>query len=184
MFITTHPDIDIRSIIDQLCKKDLGIHHKYEYESLRPIDGVYKDLPVIKKSKYEFMVSMESDGNGYDDINLSVIDSKELLSKLNELGEWEEDFIKHLNKLIFAYLVNDKSKDIDMRDWNKESLWFKPYTSFYNWFEINDIDPMEDVMKKKKKNIPNNFRGKEDLFFKKIRDGLKKFLASPFKDNV
>tara|TARA_R100000008_G_scaffold37785_1_gene21529 strand:- start:487 stop:627 length:141 start_codon:yes stop_codon:yes gene_type:complete len=33
----------------------------------------------------------------------------------------------------------------------------------------------------KKKNIPNNFRGKEDLFFKKIRDGLKKFLESPFK---
>tara|TARA_R100000700_G_C3051651_1_gene70694 strand:- start:344 stop:466 length:123 start_codon:yes stop_codon:yes gene_type:complete len=33
----------------------------------------------------------------------------------------------------------------------------------------------------KKKNIPNNFRGKEDLFFKKVRDGLKKFLESPFK---
>jgi hypothetical protein len=39
-------------------------------------------------------------------------------------------------------------------------------------------------MKKKKKNIPNNFRGKEDLFWKKIADGLKVFLASPFKDNV
>ena len=33
----------------------------------------------------------------------------------------------------------------------------------------------------KKKNIKGNFRGKEDLFFKKIRDGLKKFLESPFK---
>jgi len=34
---------------------------------------------------------------------------------------------------------------------------------------------------KRKKNIKGNFRGKEDLFFKKIRDGLKKFLESPFK---
>ena len=33
----------------------------------------------------------------------------------------------------------------------------------------------------KKKNIQGNFRGKEDLFFKKIRDVLKKFLESPFK---
>tara|TARA_Y100001963_G_C6664086_1_gene391898 strand:- start:380 stop:487 length:108 start_codon:yes stop_codon:yes gene_type:complete len=35
-------------------------------------------------------------------------------------------------------------------------------------------------MPRKKKNIPNNFKGKEDIFFKKIRDGLKKFLKSPF----
>lgn len=35
-------------------------------------------------------------------------------------------------------------------------------------------------MKKKKKNIAGNFRGKEDIFFKLIRDGLKKFLKSPF----
>ena len=36
--------------------------------------------------------------------------------------------------------------------------------------------------KKKKKNIPNNFRGKEDLFFTKIRKGLLEFLKSPFKE--
>ena len=30
-------------------------------------------------------------------------------------------------------------------------------------------------------NKSGNFRGKEDLFFKKVRDGLKKFLESPFK---
>ena len=37
--------------------------------------------------------------------------------------------------------------------------------------------------RKRKKNIPNNFRGKEDIFWKKIkvRDGLKQFLKSPFK---
>ena len=34
---------------------------------------------------------------------------------------------------------------------------------------------------KRKNNINSNFRGKEDLFFKKIRDGLIKFLESPFK---
>ena len=32
----------------------------------------------------------------------------------------------------------------------------------------------------RKKNKPGNFRGKEDLFWKKVRDGLKKFLQSPF----
>ena len=32
-----------------------------------------------------------------------------------------------------------------------------------------------------KKNIIGNFRGKEDLFFKKVRDGLIKFLESPYK---
>ena len=40
-------------------------------------------------------------------------------------------------------------------------------------------------MKKKRgrprKNIPNNFRGKEDRFWSKIVKGLKKFLESPFK---
>tara|TARA_R110000737_G_C14170625_1_gene411392 strand:+ start:165 stop:278 length:114 start_codon:yes stop_codon:yes gene_type:complete len=35
--------------------------------------------------------------------------------------------------------------------------------------------------RKKKTNIPNNFRGKEDKFWKKIKDGLKQFLKSPFK---
>ena len=32
-----------------------------------------------------------------------------------------------------------------------------------------------------KKNIPNNFRGKEDTFWIKVRNGMKKFLKSPFK---
>jgi hypothetical protein len=35
-------------------------------------------------------------------------------------------------------------------------------------------------MPKRKKNIPNNFRGKEDLFWKKVVKGLKRFLESPF----
>ena len=35
--------------------------------------------------------------------------------------------------------------------------------------------------KNKKKNIPNNFRGKEDRFWTKVVKGLKKFLQSPFK---
>ena len=34
---------------------------------------------------------------------------------------------------------------------------------------------------KKKKNIPNNFRGIEDKFWYKIVKGIKKFLKSPFK---
>tara|TARA_X000001388_G_scaffold23845_1_gene16332 strand:- start:3356 stop:3484 length:129 start_codon:yes stop_codon:yes gene_type:complete len=34
-------------------------------------------------------------------------------------------------------------------------------------------------MPRKKKNIANNFRGKEDLFFTKIKNGLVKFLAPP-----
>jgi len=33
---------------------------------------------------------------------------------------------------------------------------------------------------KKRKNIPGNFRGSEDIFWKKVRDGLKEFLRSPF----
>ena len=35
--------------------------------------------------------------------------------------------------------------------------------------------------RKKRKNIPNNFRGKEDRFWANIVKGLKKFLESPFK---
>ena len=36
-------------------------------------------------------------------------------------------------------------------------------------------------MPRKKKNIPNNFKGKEDLFFTKIRKGLLRFLAPASK---
>ena len=32
-----------------------------------------------------------------------------------------------------------------------------------------------------RRNIAGNFRGSEDIFFIKVRDGLKKFLESPFK---
>ncbi len=32
-----------------------------------------------------------------------------------------------------------------------------------------------------RKNKSNNFRGKEDIFFTKVKNGLKKFLESPFK---
>ena len=32
-----------------------------------------------------------------------------------------------------------------------------------------------------RKNIVGNFRGSEDIFFKKVRDGLLEFLKSPFK---
>jgi len=35
--------------------------------------------------------------------------------------------------------------------------------------------------RKKRKNIPNNFRGREDRFWAKIVKGLKRFLESPFK---
>ena len=34
---------------------------------------------------------------------------------------------------------------------------------------------------KRKKNIPNNFRGSEDIFWSKIVKGINKFLQSPFK---
>jgi len=34
-------------------------------------------------------------------------------------------------------------------------------------------------MPSKKKNIPHNFLGKEDIFFAKIKKGLKRFLAPP-----
>ena len=33
----------------------------------------------------------------------------------------------------------------------------------------------------RRKNIPGNFRGAEDIFFIKISAGIKKFLESPFK---
>ena len=33
----------------------------------------------------------------------------------------------------------------------------------------------------KRKNIVGNFRGSEDIFLKKVRDGLLEFLKSPFK---
>ena len=32
-----------------------------------------------------------------------------------------------------------------------------------------------------RKNIVGSFRGSEDIFFIKVRDGLRKFLESPFK---
>ena len=35
--------------------------------------------------------------------------------------------------------------------------------------------------KNKKKNIPNNFRGKEDIFWTKVVRGVRNFLQSPFK---
>lgn len=35
-------------------------------------------------------------------------------------------------------------------------------------------------MTKKRKNIAGNFRGKEDIFFIKIKKGLEKFLESPW----
>ena len=33
----------------------------------------------------------------------------------------------------------------------------------------------------RRKNIDGNFRGAEDIFMKKVRDGFIKFLESPFK---
>ena len=36
-------------------------------------------------------------------------------------------------------------------------------------------------LKPRKRNIAGNFRGKEDLFFKKVVNAKKKFLESPWK---
>ena len=33
----------------------------------------------------------------------------------------------------------------------------------------------------RRKNIVGNFRGSEDIFWKKVRDGMKKFLEPAFK---
>ena len=55
---------------------------------------------------------------------------------------------------------------------------FKEIKNFIN--NPNKLIRESEMNFSKKKNIPNNFRGKEDLFFKKVRDGLKKFLESPF----
>jgi|TARA_X000001036_G_scaffold90799_1_gene83141 hypothetical protein len=40
--------------------------------------------------------------------------------------------------------------------------------------------PKKKVIKKKK-NIVGNFRGIEDAFLTKVRNGMRKFLESPFK---
>jgi len=37
------------------------------------------------------------------------------------------------------------------------------------------------VASSRRKNIPGNFRGSEDIFFIKVSNGIKKFLESPFK---
>ena len=37
-------------------------------------------------------------------------------------------------------------------------------------------------MNKMKQNISGNFRGKEDRFFRAVRDGFLEFLKSPFED--
>ena len=34
---------------------------------------------------------------------------------------------------------------------------------------------------KKRRNVPNNFRGKEDTFWTKVVRGFRNFLKSPFK---
>ena len=55
--------------------------------------------------------------------------------------------------------------------------------------DIVSIKPKEIIMPTrnktkrtyKRKNIDGNFRGSEDIFFRKVRDGLKEFLRSPFK---
>ena len=39
---------------------------------------------------------------------------------------------------------------------------------------------MPKKRKTTKKNINGNFRGSEDIFFKKVVNGLKEFLKSPF----
>ena len=33
----------------------------------------------------------------------------------------------------------------------------------------------------RERNVVGNFRGSEDIFFRKVRDGFIKFLESPFK---
>ena len=37
-------------------------------------------------------------------------------------------------------------------------------------------------MRKPKKNIAGNFRGKEDIFWIKVKKGIKKFLEPAFKE--
>ena len=74
----------------------------------------------------------------------------------------------------------DQLDPFDGRNWKKEALEESLDLAIYICAELIKIKG-KDVPKKK--NIPNNFRGKEDLFFKKIRDGLKKFLESPFKES-
>ena len=44
--------------------------------------------------------------------------------------------------------------------------------------------PVRKTVRRKKsdrRNIIGNFRGAEDIFMKKVRDGFIKFLESPFK---
>ena len=69
----------------------------------------------------------------------------------------------------------EEEERIAIEEWKERSLK-KEKENKMN-FLIKDIKKT----KPRKKNIKGNFKGKEDIFFKKIRDGLKKFLESPFK---
>tara|TARA_R100000458_G_scaffold49567_2_gene49227 strand:+ start:1840 stop:2145 length:306 start_codon:yes stop_codon:yes gene_type:complete len=77
---------------------------------------------------------------------------------------------------------DDQLNPFDGRNWKKEALEESLDLAIYICAELIKIKG-NDMPPRKKKNIPNNFRGKEDLFFKKVRDGLKKFLESPFKES-
>tara|TARA_B100001175_G_scaffold75027_1_gene62693 strand:- start:93 stop:851 length:759 start_codon:yes stop_codon:yes gene_type:complete len=149
--------MDIRSIIDQLCKKEI--------QTLSPIDGVYKDLLSKKKSKDSFMFSFSSDVSDYDDIKLGTLTSKELLPLINELGEI--NFINHINREIFIYIQSQVKKASDYGAWNNENIWFEPNDRFVKWFSDNSIDPEIDILKREETNdslwaIADNMRARKD----------------------
>ena len=127
--------MDIRSIIDKLCKKDI--------KNLYSIDGIYKDLLSKKDPKDSFMVSFSSDVRDYDDVKLGTINNKELLTLLEEIGEFK--FIQHLNREIFLYIQTQVKKAIDVGAWNDDNIWFEPNNRYVKWFDSNNLDPEVDI---------------------------------------
>lgn len=75
------------------------------------------------------------------------IDDKKLYELRIKLKD-DYQFIAHLNRLLFKYIQIKRVESEKMGTWDSKNIWYKPNQRFHKWFQLQNIDPEDNVINK------------------------------------
>ena len=117
--------------------------------SVYDVNQFTSSFTTIIKEYPMWAFKLSSKNYSGDEVKIQIIiNDKELYQIRDDLND-DNNFIEHINRLIFKYLQEKRMESEQMGVWDSDNIWYMPNKRFHKWFQIHDLDPFDNKINKK-----------------------------------
>tara|TARA_Y100001980_G_C14553682_1_gene339271 strand:+ start:3172 stop:3819 length:648 start_codon:yes stop_codon:yes gene_type:complete len=165
----------IKQLIEQLSNSPL---EEERIAELRPVDFIFDYLhgeeKLIKENKYALLCILTLERNRktnrleFNDIQYYKITNEDLFKVYLDFKKNDVNlFIEYFNKEIFKHIQKEINNAKKLEAWDNDNMWYEPNKRFVQWFQVKDIDPHSNILKKDQTNnalwaIADDMRARKD----------------------